>query len=101
MKGKRRVVITGLGLVTPLGNDVKTTWDNILAGKSGIANIDGFDVDGPDISEFKVRFAGRIKDFDPTEYIPAKDVKKFDAFTLYGIAAATQAFKDSNLELNT
>ena len=89
----RRVVVTGLGLVTPLGNDVSTTWEAILAGKSGIRPITHFD-----ISEFSVRFGGTIVDFDITEYIPQKDARKMDPFIHYGMAAGIQAIRDSGLE---
>lgn len=95
MKSMRRVVVTGLGLLTPVGNDVETSWKNILAGKSGISTIKGFDVPSPDLSEYKVTIAGLIKDFDPTQHMLAKDVKKLDPFIIYGIAAANEAIKDS------
>ncbi len=89
----RRVVVTGLGLVTPLGNDVSTTWEAILAGKSGIRPITHFD-----ISEFSVRFGGTIVDFDITEYISQKDARKMDPFIHFGMAAGIQAIRDSGLE---
>ena len=89
----RRLVVTGLGLVTPLGNDVSTTWEAILAGKSGIRPITHFD-----ISEFSVRFGGTIVDFDITEYISQKDARKMDPFIHYGMAAGIQAIRDSGLE---
>lgn len=91
---KRRVVVTGLGLVTPVGNDVKTTWDNILAGKSGITPIGHYDA-----SAFSTRFSGAIKDLDISLYMPAKDARKMDSFIQYGMAAAQQAFEDSGLEI--
>ena len=90
----RRVVVTGLGLVTPVGLNVKDSWDNILAGKSGITPITHFDV-----SEFSVRFSGSIRNFDITDYISAKDARRMDTFIHYGIAAGTQALKDSGLEV--
>jgi len=90
---KRRVVVTGLGLVTPVGNDVKTTWENILAGKSGIRPVTSFD-----ISKFSVRFGGTIEDFDITEYISLKESRKMDPFIHYGMAAGIQAIQDSGLE---
>ena len=90
----RRVVVTGLGLVTPVGLNVKDSWDNILAGKSGISPITHFDV-----SDFSVRFSGSIRDFDITEYIAKKDARRMDTFIHYGIAAGTQALKDSGLEV--
>ncbi len=91
---KRRVVITGLGCVTPLGNNVQSTWDSILAGKSGITALTGFDTEG-----FSVKFGGQLKGFDITKYILAKEARKMDPFIHYGIAAGTQALKDSGLEV--
>ncbi|MDH3831661.1 MAG: beta-ketoacyl-ACP synthase II [Gammaproteobacteria bacterium] len=91
---KRRVVVTGLGVVSPVGNSVKVAWDNILAGKSGIAPITNFDV-----SDFSVRFGGEIRDFDVSEYIPNKDARRMGEFIHYGIAAASQAIKDSGIEI--
>ncbi|MDH3887455.1 MAG: beta-ketoacyl-ACP synthase II [Gammaproteobacteria bacterium] len=91
---KRRVVVTGLGVVSPVGNSVKAAWDNILAGKSGIAPITNFDV-----SDFSVRFGGEIRDFDVSEYIPNKDARRMGEFIHYGIAAASQAIKDSGIEI--
>jgi len=90
----RRVVITGLGAVTPLANTVSETWDGIINGKSGISAIDSFD-----ISPFASRFGGVIRNFDITEYIPAKDAKRMDGFIHYGIAAGCQAIDDSGLEV--
>ena len=89
---KRRVVITGLGIVSPVGNSVTEAWGNILAGRSGIGPITHFDV-----SAFSVRFGGSVRDFDPAHYIPAKEVKKMDPFIHYGIGAAVQAITDSGL----
>jgi len=91
---KRRVVITGLGAVTPLANNVADTWDGILKGKSGISPIDSFD-----ISTFPTIFGGVIRDFDISEYIPAKDAKRMDGFIHYGIAAGCQAIEDSGIEV--
>lgn len=90
---KRRVVVTGLGLVSPVGNDVATAWDNVKAGRSGIGPITNFDA-----SAFSTRIAGEVRDFDPAQYIPAKDVKKMDPFIHYGIGAAVQALGDAGLE---
>ena len=87
---KRRVVITGLGMLSPVGSNVKTSWENILAGKSGIGPIEHFD-----ISEYSVKFGGTIKDFDPGDLISSKDAKKMDMFIQYGIAAAKMAVEDS------
>ena len=91
---KRRVVITGLGMVSPVGLTVKESWENILAGKSGIAPITHFDTTG-----FATTFGGSVKDFDVTNYISAKDAKKMDPFIHYGIAASMEAIKDSGLEV--
>lgn len=91
---KRRVVITGLGMVSPVGLTVKESWENILAGKSGIAPITHFDV-----SEFSTRFGGSVKDFDVSKYISSKDAKKMDPFIHYGIAASKEAIEDSGLEV--
>jgi 3-oxoacyl-[acyl-carrier-protein] synthase II len=91
---KRRVVITGMGMVSPVGLSVKESWDNILAGKSGIAPITHFDTTG-----FATTFGGSVKHFDITAYIPAKDAKKMDPFIHYGIVASMEAIKDSGLEV--
>ena len=91
---KRRVVITGLGLVTPVGLNVTESWRNIVAGKSGIAPITLFDV-----SDFSVRFGGNIKDFDATPIIARKDNKKMDEFIRYGLVAAKEAMDDSGIEV--
>lgn len=91
---KRRVVITGLGAVTPVGLNVKETWENILAGKSGAAPITVFDT-----SDFSVHFGASIKNFDITDIIPRKDAKKMDTFIHYGIAASKEAIEDSGLEI--
>ena len=90
----RRVVVTGLGIVAPVGLDIGSAWDNILAGKSGIQPITHFD-----IAPFSTRFGGPIYGFDPTQYIAKKDVKKMDKFIHYGIAAGVQAVEDSGLEI--
>lgn len=91
---KRRVVVTGLGMITPVGNTVVETWDNILKGVSGIGLITYFDT-----SNFSVRIGGSVKDFDPSQYISLKDVKKMDPFIHYGMAAGSQAIEDSGLEI--
>ena len=91
---ERRVVITGLGMVAPVGHTVNDSWNNILAGKSGIQPITHFDVE-----PFSVRFGGPIYDFDPTKYISKKDVRKMDKFIHYGIAAGCQAIEDAGIEV--
>ena len=92
INGQRRVVITGLGLVSPVGNNVGEAWDNLLAGRSGIATITKFDHSG-----LGVHFAGEVKGFNVEDYISAKEARHMDTFIHYGIAAGTQAFKDSGL----
>ncbi|MBA3766723.1 MAG: beta-ketoacyl-ACP synthase II, partial [Acidobacteria bacterium] len=98
MKGvvvlNRRVVVTGLGLVTPVGNSVEATWSALMAGRSGIDVIKKFDTE-----KFPVRFAAEIKDFDPLNYVEKKEARKMGAFIHYAIAAADEAIKDSGLEI--
>ena len=89
---KRRVVVTGLGILSPVGNDVVTAWANILAGKSGIGPITHFDA-----STFPTRIAGEVRDFDPAQFVAPKDVKKMDPFIHYGVAASIQALADAGL----
>jgi 3-oxoacyl-[acyl-carrier-protein] synthase II len=89
---RRRVVITGLGIVSPVGNDVPTAWQNLIAGRSGIDQITRFDA-----SAMPVRFAGEVRDFDIGAYMPAKEARHFDTFIHYGIAAGLQAVRDSGL----
>jgi len=91
---KRRVVITGLGMVCPVGLNVVDSWATVLAGKSGIKPLAHFDVE-----RFTTRFGGSVWDFNITEYITAKEAKKMDLFMQYGIAAGHQAFIDSELEV--
>jgi 3-oxoacyl-[acyl-carrier-protein] synthase II len=93
---RRRVVVTGLGIVSPVGNDIATAWKNVVDGKSGIAPITDFDV-----SQFSTRFGGVIRDFDATRYVAAKEVKKMDPFIHFGIAAAHQAVADAGLAPDT
>ncbi|MCK9606262.1 MAG: beta-ketoacyl-ACP synthase II [Methylomonas sp.] len=90
----RRVVITGLGAVTPLANNVADTWDGIINGKSGISSIDSFD-----ISSFATTFGGVIRNFNIGDYISEKDAKRMDGFVHYGIAAGCQAFEDAGIEV--
>ena len=91
---KRRVVITGLGILSPLGNDLESSWAGIKAGRSGIGPITHFDV-----STFPTRIAGEVKDFDPATFIGPKDIKKMDPFVHYGVAAGLMAIKDAGLEI--
>jgi len=89
---KRRVVITGLGMISPVGNTVEQSWEAVKSGKSGISNIDYFDT-----TLFSTKFAGLIKDFNVEEYMPRKEARKMDLFIQYGVAAAEQAFQDSGI----
>ncbi|NKN33143.1 beta-ketoacyl-ACP synthase II [Marichromatium bheemlicum] len=91
----RRVVVTGLGLVAPVGLNVKSAWDSILAGRSGIQPITHFDIE-----PFSSRFGGPIYGFDPSEYVAEKDAKKMDKFIHYGVAAGSQAIADAALEID-
>jgi 3-oxoacyl-[acyl-carrier-protein] synthase II len=91
---KRRIVVTGLGAVSPVGLTVKESWEAILAGKSGIALITDFDV-----SKFASQFAGQVKNFDVKQYLSVKEAKKMDPFIHYGIAASVQAIEDAGLEI--
>lgn len=93
MGTSRRVVVTGLGMVGPVGLNVNDSWSNILAGNSGIKPLEHFDV-----SDFSVRFGGSVWGFDVADYIPRKEAKKMDHFIHYGIAAAIEAIKDSGIE---
>jgi len=91
---KRRVVITGLGIVSPVGSTIKSAWDNVTAGKSGITPIDVFDA-----SEMPVRISGAVRDFNADDYITPKEQRKMDTFVHYGIAAGLQAIEDAGLEV--
>jgi len=91
---KRRVVVTGLGIVSPVGNTVQAAWDNIVAGNSGIGPITSFDV-----ADFPVRFGGEIRDFDVSAFIPNKDARRMGEFIHYGVAAASDAIKDAGIEI--
>jgi len=91
---KRRVVVTGLGLITPVGIGVKESWANIINGQSGIGKITKFDC-----STYPSQVAGEVKNFDPLAYIPPKDARRMDTFIQFGIAAGIEAFKDSGIEV--
>jgi 3-oxoacyl-[acyl-carrier-protein] synthase II len=91
---KRRVVITGLGIVSPVGNDVQTAWDNLLHGRSGIGRVTRFDA-----SVLNSQIAGEVKDFNVTDYIGAKEAKQMDQFIHFGVAAGIQAWRDSGLDI--
>mgnify|MGYP006196127173 CR=1 FL=1 len=91
---QRRVVVTGMGLVSPLGNDLTTSWDGIVNGRSGIGPVTSFDA-----SAFTTQIAGEIRNFDPATFVSPKDAKKMDPFIHYGIAASFMALDDSGLEI--
>lgn len=88
----RRVVVTGMGIISPVGNDLETAWKQVVSGKSGIGPITDFDV-----SQFSTRFGGSIRDFDASQYLPAKELKKMDPFMHFGIASAAQAIAHAGL----
>lgn len=89
----RRVVVTGLGMVCPIGNDVKTSWENALAGKNGIGKITHFDA-----SAFGCQIAGEVKDFDISQYMSAKDARRYDRHLHFGVAAGVQAVRDAGFD---
>ena len=92
---RRRVVVTGLGIISPVGNGVPEAWKNILAGTSGITRITRFDA-----SAFTSQIAGEVKGFDPAQVLSAKEARRFDTFIHYGLAAAIEAIKDSGLDFD-
>ena len=92
---KKRVVITGLGIVSPLGNDVELAYENALAGKNCIAKIEDFDT-----SELKVKIAAQVKDFEPLKYLPKTEVRRQDLFSQYAVYAASEAYQDSGLDVD-
>ena len=94
MEGKR-VVVTGLGALTPIGNTVKEFWDNGVNGKSGAAKITKFDS-----SKFKTQFACEVKDFDPKKYLNRNEIKRSDLFTQYALHVASEAISDSGIDVN-
>ena len=89
---KRRVVVTGMGVITPVGNDVATTWQSLIEGKSGTAPITKFDA-----TKFPVRFAAEVKGFNPLDYMDRKEAKRADQYTQYAVAGARQAMNDAGL----
>jgi len=89
---RRRVVVTGLGMLSPVGNSVEQSWQAVQAGQNGISNIEHFDTE-----KFACKFAGLVKDFNVEDYMPRKEARKMDTFIQYGVAAAEQAFQDSGL----
>jgi 3-oxoacyl-[acyl-carrier-protein] synthase II len=95
VSSKKRVVVTGLGTVNPLGNNVEDTWENACAGQSGIGQITKFDTEG-----YKTTIAGELKDFDPTLYVSAKECRRLDDFIIYALAASDMAIADSGLTID-
>lgn len=93
MSSKRRVVVTGVGLITPVGNDVDSSWEAILAGKSGAQTIDFFDAE-----PFATKFSASVKGFDPLDHFIKKDVRKMDTFVHFGVVAGEEAIKDAGLD---
>ena len=91
---KRRVVVTGMGMLTPLGNDVASSWQALQQGKSGVDFITHFDTEA-----YSTKFAGLIKNFAVEDFFPAKEARKMDLFIQYGVAAGIQAFRDSGIEI--
>ena len=91
---RRRVVVTGLGVISPVGNSVPLAWENLLAGRGGIADVTRFDA-----SAFSCRFAGEVKGFDVEQYMPAKEARHMDTFIHYGMAAGIQAWADCGIEV--
>ena len=94
MSARRRVVVTGLGIVCPVGNDVQSAWQQLLAGTSGITRITRFDA-----SAYRAQIAGEVKGFDVSRYVSAKEVRRMDTFIHYGVAASVQAVQDSGLQI--
>src|SRR5918994_4111179 len=92
--GRRRVVVTGLGMVSPLGNDVESSWENLIAGESGAGDITLFDAD-----DFPVHFACELKDFQPTNWMEHKQARRMDRFAQMIVSAARQAEADSGIEI--
>ncbi len=92
---ERRVVVTGLGMLSPIGNDTRTAWANALAGKSGAGLIDSFDTE-----DYSVKICAAVKDFDPTQFVDRKEVRRNDPFIIYGMAAGIEAIEDAGLSAN-
>src|SRR5579862_4781869 len=93
-EGRSRVVVTGMGAVTPVGLDVQSTWDAVVQGRSGVAPVQAFDT-----SDLNVRIAGEVKDFDPTVFLDRKEARRMDRFLQLGMVAALEALRDSALTI--
>src|SRR5882762_3425756 len=96
IKDLKRVVITGMGVITSLGNTADEFWKNIVAGKSGVGLITKFDT-----TNFKTKFAAEIKNFDPANYFEKNEARKYDLFTQYAVAAADEAIKNAHINFET
>ena len=94
MQLPRRVVVTGMGLISPLGNSVDESWSNCIKGISGISK------NTVDLEGIPVKVGGRVKDFDPTQFIDSKDVRRLDTFVQYGVSAGIQAIEDAGIGLS-
>jgi len=92
---RRRVVVTSVAAITPIGNDAQTSWENLLAGKSGIAPITKFDA-----SEYDAQIAGEVKDFDPLKYIPHKQNKRMENFARYAVSASKMLMEKAKWEIS-
>jgi len=93
---KRRVVITGMGAISPLGSDLNTLWNNLVSGRSGVSTITAFDA-----SELPTRIAAEVKDFNPEDYIDRKDARRMDRFVHFAVAASKLALQDADLHIGT
>src|SRR6266851_10057679 len=93
-EGQRRVVVTGMGAVTPVGLDVQSTWDALVHGRSGVGPVQAFET-----SDLNVRIAGEIKNFDPTNYLDRKEARRMDRFLQLGMVAAQEALRDAELDV--
>ena len=91
---KRRVVVTGMGVISALGLDVQTFWSNIIKGKSGVSLVESFDT-----TEYETKIAAEVKDFDPVAYLPKKEVRRMDRFVQFAVAATAQALQDANFKI--
>ncbi|WP_281177642.1 beta-ketoacyl synthase N-terminal-like domain-containing protein, partial [Paenibacillus dakarensis] len=91
---KKRVVVTGMGVMTSIGQDIETFWNSLMTGKSGVSHIEAFDV-----SEYPTQIAASIKDFNPEDYMERKEARKMDRFVQFAVAAGTKALEDSGIKI--
>jgi len=101
MKFSRRVVVTGIGAVTPLGNNVRDTWESIKKGESGISYLPEFKIPGLDLSQLSCRIGGIINNFNPSLYFDKKDIRRYDPFIQYGVASCEEAWEDSGVHVDS